>query len=401
VKKIFTLTILGFLLGLNCFGQTPPDPKNPLFRYNTPDSKFTVNTPIPALYPVSMSNMSASTIFSISPALPDGLFLETNTGVIHGSPTGISSANYTITATDPSSKLSNNCSIKITVLAFKPGISYTTYNTFVTGVTINSVPANLTTGQPAPPRPVTSKLLGRVFKAYHDEDVYQRLGIPIPRLRPTFGPGSSKPVGYNITPALPAGLNFNIVTGEITGTPTTITAPAKYTVTAYYTSDPANTFDLYISVVTNPDMDTSDASIEFVGEGDIQQSINTGAKIAANTGLGVIYRENSNRHYGPLHNIELDFSINVASTVDTIKSNLNNGKVTNTSAFGNSVLLPLNSGQAFSFSLIGYLTKKGGKDGNYYRNEAPNPLLCKLSGFKFDIAGANRHWELDTIAPTP
>lgn len=38
---------------------------------------------------------------------------------------------------------------------------------------------------------------------------------------------------YSITGTLPAGLSFNSATGAITGTPTAITAPANYTVTAY------------------------------------------------------------------------------------------------------------------------------------------------------------------------
>jgi|GEM_PF-4202773 len=364
----------------------------PNFDYNVPASPFKTYFAIPAMAPTG-SPMPEGTTFSISPSLPEGLILETNTGVIHGVPTGVSSANYVITATNPA-KINISSAVSITVVSSQPSITYTSYNTFIAGVQISSS-ANTALNQPC----ATQRWFKKTFRGYHDIDVYDRLGIPVPKLVPTPDPDKPKPVGYSIRPALPDGLNLNMVTGEITGTPTTASPQTRYTVTAYYPFNPSSTFDLNIAVIANPDIDASDASIEFVGQGDIQQSINTGSKIAANTGIGVIYRENSNRHYGLLHNIEVDFSINVASTVDTVKSNFDNNskKLANPSAFGNSLLLPLNSGQAFSFSFIGSLTKKGGADGNYYRNAAPKPLGGIISGFRVDIAGSNRNWELDTI----
>jgi hypothetical protein len=153
-----------------------------------------------------------------------------------------------------------------------------------------------------------------------------------------------------------------------------------------------------------PDVVMASSTISFVGQGDIQQSLNSGAKIAANTGIGVIFRQNSNKHFGVLHDIEVELSINVASTVDTIKSvNGLNNTVMNKQDFGNSVLLPLNSGQAFSFKFRGYLTRKGGEFGNYRRNDAPRPLGGVLSGFDVALSGSNRNWEYDdsikTVAP--
>jgi len=42
--------------------------------------------------------------------------------------------------------------------------------------------------------------------------------------------------GYTISPALPAGLTFNVTTGVITGTPTAVSAATNYTITAYNAS---------------------------------------------------------------------------------------------------------------------------------------------------------------------
>ncbi|MGB2346814.1 MAG: putative Ig domain-containing protein, partial [Candidatus Poseidoniaceae archaeon] len=43
---------------------------------------------------------------------------------------------------------------------------------------------------------------------------------------------SSNVYGYSISPALPAGLNFNALTGEISGTPTVLSTNTTYTITA-------------------------------------------------------------------------------------------------------------------------------------------------------------------------
>jgi sugar lactone lactonase YvrE len=46
--------------------------------------------------------------------------------------------------------------------------------------------------------------------------------------------------GYTVSPALPAGLNFDATTGTISGTPTVASAPATYTITAYNMSGSSN-----------------------------------------------------------------------------------------------------------------------------------------------------------------
>jgi len=66
--------------------------------------------------------------------------------------------------------------------------------------------------------------------------------------------------GYSISPALPAGLNFDATTGIISGTPTVQTQPILYTVTATNVSG-TNTFGLTLSVnAPNPMVETYNAT---------------------------------------------------------------------------------------------------------------------------------------------
>ena len=57
--------------------------------------------------------------------------------------------------------------------------------------------------------------------------------------------------GFAISPALPAGLNFDNTTGAITGTPTAAAASTVYTVTATFAGGIENTFELTLAVL-NP-----------------------------------------------------------------------------------------------------------------------------------------------------
>ena len=132
---------------------------------------------------------SPTPTFSVSPALPTGLSLNTSTGAITGTPTvNSSTTNYTVTA-------SNSCGtatkvLTITVGKAPAGLNYTsTSPTYINGTTITTNSATLTTtGSPAPT--------------------------------------------FSVSPALPTGLSLNTSTGAITGTPTVNVSAANYTVTA-------------------------------------------------------------------------------------------------------------------------------------------------------------------------
>ena len=127
--------------------------------------------------------------YSVSPSLPAGLNLNASTGVISGTPTALSVASsYTITASNGSG--STTVSLRITVNDAAP-----------TGLKYVGSPFAFTKGK------AISKIAA-----------------------PTNAGGNV--VSYAVSPSLPADLSLNTATGEITGTPTVVSAATSYTVTA-------------------------------------------------------------------------------------------------------------------------------------------------------------------------
>jgi hypothetical protein len=138
------------------------------------------------------------TLYVVDTALPSGLSLDANTGVISGTPdTATSAADYVITASNGA-----------------VGTAQATVNIRVDATL--EAPSNLT---------------------YDDESPVYGTNHEITANTPTIGGGPVET--WSISPALPAGLSFSTTTGIITGTPTTITAAADYTVTA--TNDTGST----------------------------------------------------------------------------------------------------------------------------------------------------------------
>lgn len=145
---------------------------------------FVVGTAITAVNPSVTGSPSS---YSVSPALPAGLTLDTTTGRIAGTPTAATAqAGYVITASNVSGSTSYTLTITVNPAA-PTGLHYATPWTFVVG---SPIPAIFTLG-----------VTGTV-------------------------------TNYAVSPALPAGLAINSTTGTITGTPTVATAQAGYTVTA-------------------------------------------------------------------------------------------------------------------------------------------------------------------------
>lgn len=121
--------------------------------------------------------------------------------------------------------------------------------------------------------------------------------------------------------------------------------------------------------------------IEFFGKGDIQKTLGEGSTIPANTGIGVYYTEWFEKPilFNSVYRIELEASINVASTVDTLTAEYNtNNEITNASEFGSSVLTPLNSGQAVRIYLKGMFADQ---------------LFGFITGFRLKYIGSNRNWK--------
>ncbi len=131
--------------------------------------------------------------FQISPALNNGLSFSSLTGVISGTPTVAHGEQvFTVTAKDLLGEL-RSTQLRIQVLAPLAGLSYGS--------------------QPL------------AFKIHHP--------IPADAIpKPSLAPSSGIPSLFEISPALPAGLQFNPLTGEITGAPTELLSATTFTVTA-------------------------------------------------------------------------------------------------------------------------------------------------------------------------
>ena len=150
---------------------------------NTTATSATVGTPY-TLSAGATGNTSALT-YTVSPALPAGLGINSTSGAITGTPTTVSFVNiYTVTASQ-TGVCSNTQDYNFAVNC--PTITFT--NTTATSATIGT-PYTLNAG----------------------------------------ATGNTTALTYTVTPALPAGLSINNATGVISGTPTTVTASATYTV---------------------------------------------------------------------------------------------------------------------------------------------------------------------------
>jgi hypothetical protein len=179
------------LLLCGCGGGSSPSP-SPVVQppsglsYTTLTADYTQGTAIGANNPISTGGAVAS--YSVSPALPAGLSLNTSTGIIDGTPTAVTSkSSYTVTASNSAGSTTASLSITVNVAA-PAGLSYTPGTTVYTVET--TIPLNVPTS--------------------------------------TGGPVAS----YGVSPALPAGVTLDDATGIISGIPTAVAATSNYTVTA-------------------------------------------------------------------------------------------------------------------------------------------------------------------------
>lgn len=147
--------------------------------------------------------------YSIFPGLPAGLNLIPEIGKIAGSVNQISSlTNYTVTVTD--------------------FYGQTASQSF--DLTVNPIPLT-----------ALQQISNRSFT----------INQTITPFIPILASGGYGSIIYSISPSLPAGLNFNTATGQITGTPTVLITGETYTVTVVDTIDQTdnNSFTLGITPV--------------------------------------------------------------------------------------------------------------------------------------------------------
>jgi hypothetical protein len=149
---------------------------------------YTVGAAIAANAPSSSGGAVVS--YSVSPALPPGLSLNTSTGVISGTPTTVTQASaYVVTASNSAGSATAGLAITINAAVIPPG-----------GLAYSVNPAIYTVGTAISPNTPSSS--------------------------------GGAVTSYFVSPALPAGLSLNTSTGIISGTPSTVTSATSYTVTA-------------------------------------------------------------------------------------------------------------------------------------------------------------------------
>lgn len=159
-------------------------PSSLSYAYSAPI--YTKSSAITANSPTSSGGAVVS--YSVSPSLPSGLSLNTSTGIISGTPSGIvSESSYTLTATNSGGSTTASVSITVNDIALS-SLSYA-----------------------------------------YSSPTYQK-GVAITSNTPSSSGGAV--VSYSVSPALPSGLSLNTSTGVISGTPTVFGSAADYTVTA-------------------------------------------------------------------------------------------------------------------------------------------------------------------------
>ena len=139
------------------------------------------------------------TLYSVSPPLPAGLSLDPQTGAITGTPTDLSHATvFTVTGTNAAGMVTSRVQIEIKATVVAPD-------------TLD----------------------------YLDSSIIYVTGMAITPNTPIASGGEI--TQYSVSPALPAGLVLDPRTGVITGTPTTVTPPAVFTVTGSNSADSVDT----------------------------------------------------------------------------------------------------------------------------------------------------------------
>jgi len=171
---------------------------------------LTQNKAATSFTPVTGANGTTPLTYSVLPALPTGLSLNTSTGAITGTATGTSSATtYTVTVTDANGA--------------------TATRTF--SLTVNAAVSAT--------QAVSTKSLTQNYAAVS--------------FTPVTGSNGTGTLAYSVSPTLPTGLSFNTSTGAITGTATVTSSATTYTVTVTDTNSASatNTFSLTVNTAVS------------------------------------------------------------------------------------------------------------------------------------------------------
>ena len=290
----------------------------------------TANQAITAFTPVTGSGGSAPLAYSVSPALPTGLTINSANGSISGTPTSASgAATYTVTVTDannatatntfsltvsgavaattavPSSILPYNQAVTpFTPVTGSGGTGALTYGvspSLPTGLSFNTSSGQIS-GTPTAPTPATtftvtvtdtnSALATSTFSLTVNGPVAATTAVPSSALpinqavtpfTPVTGSGGTGALTYAVAPSLPAGLSFNTTNGQVSGTPTATSPTATYTVTVTDTIPASATATFSLSV---GQLSTTVALTSSQNPSQLGQSVTFTATVAPQGGGG-------------------------------------------------------------------------------------------------------------------
>jgi len=258
--------------------------------YGTNPATYTKNS---AITPDSPSNSGGAVVsYSIAPALPSGLSLNTSTGVVSGTPSLVSAVTaYTVTATNTGGSATINLTLTVndiapSSLAYSSNpatytknaaitsnspsnsggtvVSYSVTPSLPSGISLNTssgiisgtpsaiastaaytITGTNTGGSTTLALTITVNDAAPTSLAYATNPATYTKGTSITPDSPSNSGGSV--VSYSVSPSLPSGLSLNTGTGVVSGTPSAITSSGAYTVTATNTGG-STTLALTITV---------------------------------------------------------------------------------------------------------------------------------------------------------
>ncbi|MGB8011819.1 MAG: kelch repeat-containing protein [Terriglobales bacterium] len=221
-RILVVLSALAATLFLASCGSSGQGTQAPILSYSTTNAVYTKGTAIAPNTPTDTGG--AATSYTVTPALPAGLSLNSATGVISGTPTAVTTqATYTVTASNAGGNFS--VSLIITVNDIAPA-----------GLTYSLNPA-----------------------------VYAAAAAITPDT-PSWSAAGGTPTSFGVTGYLPQGLSLDPTTGILSGTPAAQTAQQSLTVTAANTGGSTST-TLTVTVIPQAPYFIVQPASQYVGSG--------------------------------------------------------------------------------------------------------------------------------------